>query len=88
VFHGILGLGVLQLQHPNQRRVNAMDFIWAVEKSGAFIPTKRGLDVQLDRRNQARTRDPFVAEMGQWGMPADRKVVVFGKDTRSWTCPS
>lgn len=85
VFHGILGLGPsLKLRHPEtNERVVAIDHIWSGgEMRGLiFIPTKHGLDVQStgDGVGQGH-QDQFVAEMGQWGMPADRKVVVFGKE--------
>jgi hypothetical protein len=85
VFHGILGLGPsLQLRHPEtNERVNAMDYIWSGGdmRGLQFIPTKHGLDVQLGPTGIGQGhQDQFVAEMGQWDMPAERRVVVFGKD--------
>jgi len=87
VFHGILGLGPsLQLRNDmTGERVNAMDYIFAGgEMRGlGFLPTKYGLDVPSAKDGIGvgqGHQDQFVAEMGQWGMPADRKVIVLGKE--------
>jgi hypothetical protein len=85
VFHGILGLGPgVMLRNPeNGERVNAVDYICGGgELRGLrFLPTKFGLDVQMGPQAVGQGhQDQFVAEMGQWGMPAGRKFVVLGKD--------
>jgi hypothetical protein len=86
VFHGILGLGPdITLRDPDTgKRHNAVDFIaGGNELRGlGIIPTKHGLDVEWGRTigvSQGH-QDQFVCELGQWGMPADRKFVVFGKE--------
>jgi hypothetical protein len=85
VFHGILGLGFdVTLQDPESgQKVNAVDYICAGgEIRGLqFLPTKWGLDVRTGPVMVGQGhQDQFVAEMGQWGMPADRRFVVLGKD--------
>jgi hypothetical protein len=85
VFHGILGLGPgVTLQNPTTgEKVNALDYICkGGELRGLYFdPTKYGLDVRTVTGGVAQGhQDQFVAEMGQWGMPANRKVTVFGKD--------
>lgn len=86
VFHGILGLGPsITLRDPDTgKRYNAVDFIaGGKELRGlGILPTKHGLDVEWGRIigvSQGH-QDQFVCEMGQWGMPADRKFNVFGKE--------
>lgn len=87
VFHGILGLGPgLTLRDPETgKKVNALDFIaQGSEMRGMEIrPTKYGLDVEWGRFpgiSQGH-QDQFIAEVGpEWGMPADRKFVLFGKE--------
>jgi len=86
VFHGILGLGPdITLRDPESgKRYNAVDFIAEGKdlRGLGILPTKYGLDVEWGRIigvSQGH-QDQFVCEMGQWGMPADRKFSVFGKD--------
>jgi hypothetical protein len=86
VFHGILGLGPdVTLRDPEDgKKVNALDYIAAGgEKIRGlqFLPTKWGLDVRTGPVMVGQGhQDQFVAEMAQWGMPADRKFEVLGKD--------
>lgn len=86
VFHGILGLGPksTMLRDPETgRRVNAFDYIaGGGELRGLrFIPTSHGLDVQMGPFAVGQGhQDQFVAEMAQWGMMADQKFVVLGKE--------
>jgi hypothetical protein len=85
VFHGILGLGPgVELVDPGTgERVKAIDHIFAGKtlRGLIFRATAAGLDVVTtgDTLGQGH-QDQFVAEMGQWGMPADRKVRVGGRD--------
>jgi hypothetical protein len=88
VFHGILGTGPekTMLKDPKtKQKVNAIDYICnGGELPGlAFLPTKYGLDVEIDPRKQflgQGHQDQFIAEMAEWGMPRDRKFKVGGKD--------
>src|SRR5262249_11785864 len=46
-----------------------------------FFPTKDGLDVRIGPSFVGQGhQDQFIAEMAQWGMAADQKFVVLGKD--------
>jgi hypothetical protein len=85
VLHGILGMGFqTTLRDPfSSERKNAMDYICSGgEIRGlAFIPTKYGLDVRTGPVFVGQGhQDQFIAEMAQWGMPADRKFIVLGKE--------
>jgi hypothetical protein len=85
IFHGILGLGPsVTLRDPvSGRKINAVDYICdGGELRGlAFIPTRDGLDVQIGPFLVGQGhQDQFVAEMAQWGMPAGRTFVVYGKE--------
>jgi hypothetical protein len=85
IFHGILGLGPsVTLRDPETgRRVNAVDYICdGGELRGLrFLPTKDGLDVQTGPVGIGQGhQDQFIAEMAEWGMPADRKFLVYGKE--------
>jgi hypothetical protein len=85
IFHGILGLGPgLTLRDAETgQKINAVDYICSGgELRGmAFPQTKWGLDVQLGPTFIGQGhQDQFVAEMGQWGMAADRPFVVNGRD--------
>jgi hypothetical protein len=85
IFHGILGLGpAMTLRNPETReRIHAIDYICnGGELRGLlFIPTKHGLDVQIGPLTVGQGhQDQFVAEMAQWGMPADQKFLVQGKE--------
>lgn len=85
VFHGILGMGfdTTLLDPLTNQRVNAVDHIrTGGEVRGLqFIPTKHGLDVRTGPQFIGQGhQDQFVAEMAQWGMPADTKFTVLGKD--------
>jgi len=87
VFHGILGMGPsLTLTNPDTGiKVNALDYICAGgEIRGLkFIPTQWGLDVQTGPPFVGQGhQDQFIAEMGQWNMPIDRKFIVNGKEYR------
>jgi hypothetical protein len=85
VFHAILGLGpeVTLLDPETKRRVNALDHICGGgEVRGLqFLPTPFGLDVRTGPQFVGQGhQDQFVAEMAQWGMPADRRFVVNGRE--------
>jgi hypothetical protein len=86
VFHGILGLGpsVTLRDLETGQRFNAIDYICeGRELRGMdFYPTKHGLDVRtwVGSGVGQGHQDQFVAEMAQWGMPADKMFVVLGKD--------
>jgi hypothetical protein len=85
VFHGILGTGpeTTLLDPVTNRRVNAIQYIreGGEVRGLEFIPTKWGLDVRTGPQFVGQGhQDQFIAEMAQWGMPADTKFVVNGKD--------
>jgi hypothetical protein len=85
VFHGILGLGPgVELVEPKSgRRVNALDYVCdGGELRGlSFQPSPYGVDVITMRDSQGQGhQDQFIAEMAQWGMPADRRLRVQGRD--------
>jgi hypothetical protein len=85
IFHGILGLGPsVPLRNPDTgERVNAVQYICnGGELRGMqFIQTKHGLDVQIGPLSVGQGhQDQFIAEMAQWGMPADKKFIVHGRD--------
>jgi hypothetical protein len=86
VFHGILGLGPsLTLRHAlTNERINAVDYICKGGKLRGleFVPTEHGLDVRTLPGGGVGQghQDQFIAEMAQWGMPANRKFVVFKKE--------
>lgn len=85
IFHAILGLGpeLTLLNETTGQRVNALDYICqGGELRGLrFIPTPQGLDVQMGPQFVGQGhKDQFIAEMAQWGMPGDRKIIVSGKE--------
>lgn len=85
IFHGILGLGPsVTLRDPESGKlVPALDYICSGgELRGLrFLPTKHGLDVQMGPLSVGQGhQDQFVAEMAQWGIAADRKFLVQGRD--------
>jgi hypothetical protein len=85
VFHGLLGMGhEITLYDPlTQKRVNAIDYIagGGAIRGMEFIPTKDGLDVRTGPQFVGQGhQDQFIAEMGQWGMPADKTFLVYGKE--------
>jgi hypothetical protein len=85
VFHAILGMGPgTKLRYPDSdERVNALDYICSggEVRGMRFIQTKHGLDVQTGPLFIGQGhQDQYVAEMAQWGIAADRKFVVEGKD--------
>ncbi len=85
VFHGILGLGpgVQLTDSRTGAKVNALQYIQdGGELRGlVFQPTDHGLEVVTLRDSQGQGhQDQFVAEMAQWGMPADRIFKVQGRD--------
>jgi hypothetical protein len=88
VFHGILGLGFdnTLLDPVTGERVKAIDHICSGKELRGlrFVPTQFGLDVQYGAMFPQGVgqghQDQFIAEMAQWGMPADRKFRVDGKD--------
>jgi hypothetical protein len=85
IFHAILGMGPgTKLLDPiTKAQVNALDYICSGGKvrDMRFFPTKHGLDVQTGPTFTGQGhQDQYVAEMAQWGIAADRKFVVEGKD--------
>lgn len=88
VFHGILGLGPgLTLKTPTGIKVNALDYVFGGDfrhgeiRGMRFIPTRNGVDVQTGPVFDGQGhQDQFIAEVAQWGVPVDRKVVVLGRD--------
>jgi hypothetical protein len=85
VFHCILGTGpdATLLDSMTNRRVNAIEYIrTGGEVRGLeFIPTPDGLDVRTGPQFVGQGhQDQFIAEMAQWGMPADTKFLVRGKE--------
>src|SRR5262249_21141194 len=91
VFHGILGLGPsLTLRDMDTgKKVNALKWITdGKELNGIDIrPTKYGLDVNFGQfpgfvqGASQGPQDQFIAEVGpEWGMTADHKFTVAGKD--------
>jgi hypothetical protein len=88
IFHAILGMGFdteLTVNEKDGRKtVKAIDYVFDGKPMPGleFLITQHGLDVKqtgftggLPGFGQGH-QDQFIAEMGQWGMPADRKVVV------------
>jgi hypothetical protein len=81
VFHAILGLGPdIELVDPKTKeRTNALDFICngGSVRGLVFKPVPGGVDVvsTMDTLGQGH-QDQFIAEMAQWGMPANRKMMV------------
>jgi hypothetical protein len=85
VFHGILGLGPgAELTDSfTGKKVNALDYICdgGTLRGLVFEPTPHGVEVATLRDSQGQGhQDQFIAEMAQWGMPADRKMKVQGRD--------
>jgi len=85
IFHGILGLGprTTLLDAESGQRVNALEYIQnGGELRGLkFIPTRHGLDVQMGPQFVGQGhQDQFVAEMAQWGVPAEARFVVEGRN--------
>jgi hypothetical protein len=85
VFHAILGLGPdVKLVDPETKKsVNALEHVCSGgEVRGLqFLPTPFGLDVRTGPQFVGQGhQDQFVAEMAQWGMPADRRFVVSGRE--------
>jgi hypothetical protein len=85
VFHGILGLGpsVTLLNPDTGQRVNALDYVCkGGEVRGLqFVPTRDGIDVLNGQVFVSQGhQDQFIAEMAQWGVPADRTFLVLGKE--------
>lgn len=84
VFHGVLGLGPgAVLRDPGGRPVRAIDYVLdGGELRGLrFLPTRHGLDVQTGPTFVGQGhQDQFIAEMAQWGVPADRPVRVAGRE--------
>ncbi|MFM7148903.1 MAG: hypothetical protein ACKO23_03585 [Gemmataceae bacterium] len=85
IFHGILGLGPgVELVDPKTReRVPALNYICdgGGLKGLVFKPSLLGVDVvsTMDGLGQGH-QDQFIAEMAQWGMPANRRFVIQGKE--------
>lgn len=87
IFHGILGLGPsITLKKPDsEERVPALEYVagGGEVRGMRFIPTQHGLDVETNAAEMFVSQghqDQFVAEMAQWGIRADTKFRVHGKD--------
>ncbi len=84
VFHGVLGLGPdANLRDLWGRRVRAIDYLFdgGNLRGLRILPTPHGLDVQMGPTFVGQGhQDQFVAEMVQWGVPADRRVRVAGAE--------
>jgi hypothetical protein len=85
IFHGMVGMGhSTMLTIPQTKeRVNALDYICngGEVRGMRFIVTPNGLDVQTGPAFIGQGhQDQFIAELGQWGMPPDRKFLVNGKE--------
>jgi hypothetical protein len=85
IFHAILGTGpeATLLDPQTTQRVNALDYICngGTVRGLEFLPTRDGLDVRTGPQFVGQGhQDQFVAEMAQWGMPADRKFLLHGKE--------
>jgi hypothetical protein len=88
IFHGMLGLGPnVEIVDPaSGSRVNALryvfggDFKFGAIRGANFVPTAEGLDVTIGPVHVGQGhQDQFIAEIAQWGVPADTPVVVYGK---------
>lgn len=95
IFHAILGMGPenTTLVNPETKeRVNAIDHICKGNpvRGLKFFVTPHGLDVETAKQPGGDVaifvgqghQDQFIAEMVQWGLPADRVFVVEGKKYR------
>jgi len=88
VFHGILGVGpesAYLLDHRTGERVKALDYICQGGKIRGLefvaIPPDRADVVTIPGSGTAQGhQDQFIAEMAQWGMPLNRKILVQGKE--------
>ncbi len=92
VFHGILGMGFDTMVQDSKtgKKVNAIDYIFQGQEMPGLRFTPAGKDFQdleVETSRDPSTmfvsqghQDQFVAEMIQWGMPLDRKVIVNGKE--------
>lgn len=100
VFHGILGMGPQSttLKDPETgKRYNALDFVFSEDgariRGLVFTPTAHGVDVQtvglgampgVKEHEAQGHQDQFLAEMIQWGVPADRPVRIAGFPERTF----
>jgi hypothetical protein len=82
VFHGILGMGpdTATLTDPvTGKEFNAIDYITDGRpiRGMRFIPDPDGVDVQTGPQFVGQGhQDQYVAEMVQWGLPADREFLI------------
>lgn len=91
IFHAILGLGpdnAMLLHRESGERINAIDYICKGNsvRGLKFVVTDHGLDVETAKPGSdievfvgQGHQDQFIAEMVQWGLPADKTFVVNGK---------
>lgn len=87
VFHAILGMGfdTPLLDRKAGKRYNAVEYICEGKDLPGihFIPTPHGVDVKIGPVGSGQGhQDQFIAEMAQWGMPADKKFKIGGKEYR------
>jgi hypothetical protein len=85
VFHGILGLGpdTTLLDQLTGRRVKALEYICKgrAVRGLEFFATPHGLDVRTGPQFVGQGhQDQYIAEMAQWGLPAETRFVVQGKE--------
>jgi hypothetical protein len=87
IFHGILGMGLdhaVLFDTETGESVNAIDYICKGGKVRGleFKETDDGVDVVTMAGSGVGQghQDQFIAEMAQWGMRKDRKIVVNGKE--------
>jgi hypothetical protein len=86
IFHGILGMGpedAFLVDTRTGKRMKAIDYICdgGQIRGLEFVPTADGLDVVTWAGTGVGQghQDQFIAEIAQWGMPADRPFTVNGK---------
>ncbi len=93
-FHAILGLGpgLTLYDAQTKTRVNAFDYMAEGKfplgpiRGLKFVPTDRGLDVQIGPEHEGQGHiDQFAAEMVQWGIPRHESSTCSAKSTRCAT---
>lgn len=85
IFHGILGMGLDTplVERETGKRHNAVEYICQGGKLNGleFIIHPEGIGVRIGPVPDGQGhQDQFAAEMGQWGMKADRKFIIQGKE--------
>ena len=93
IFHAILGMGpdkTFLVNPDTKERVKAIDYICQGKpvRGMRFVVTPYGLDVETAKQPFGEVavfvgqghQDQFIAEMVQWGLPANQKFVVDDKN--------